>query len=111
MFTRIMPALKVSDLSISVNWYIQMLGFEVAWETPETCMMESGDLALLLSTGKHLGEKPTLSGVLFFEMDGVRDLYERIGDVVEIAWPLKTTLEFGIRDPDGYTLAFSQEAG
>ena len=40
------------------------------------------------------------------------ELFTRIKDEAEIAWPLETmeygTVEFGIRDRDGYTLAFAE---
>ncbi len=46
-------------------------------------------------------------------MTGVQEFFESIKSKVAIIWPLETMeygqLEFGIRDPDGYTLAFAQE--
>ena len=45
-------------------------------------------------------------------MSGVQEFFERIKDQVEIVWPLETMeygqREFGIRDCDGYTLAFAE---
>ena len=68
----------------------------------------------MLSTGSHLGDKPVFSGTLYFNIDGVEELFERIKDQVEIVWPLELmeygTREFGIRDCDGYTLAFAEKA-
>jgi uncharacterized glyoxalase superfamily protein PhnB len=68
----------------------------------------------LLSTGSHLGGKPQFTGTLYFNMKGVEEFFESIRQKVEIVWPLETMdygqREFGIRDCDGYILAFA-EAG
>ena len=115
-----MPVLRVADIERSVDWYTRVLGFMVSWRAPndgggENCMLHSGESRVLLSTGSHLGDKPAFTGTLYFETEGVRDLYARIRDQVEIVWPLELmeygTLEFGIRDPDGYTLAFAEQSG
>jgi hypothetical protein len=45
-------------------------------------------------------------------MSEVQGFYDRIKDHVEIVWPPEAmeygTLKFGIRDGDGYTLAFAE---
>jgi catechol 2,3-dioxygenase-like lactoylglutathione lyase family enzyme len=114
-----MPVLRVADIERSVDWYTRVLGFMVSWRAPndgggENCMLHSGASRVLLSTGSHLGDKPAFTGTLYFETEGVRDLYARIRDQVEIVWPLELmeygTLEFGIHDPDGYTLAFAEQS-
>lgn len=114
-----MPVLRVADMTKSIGWYTQRLGFELSWRSPgdgdgENAMLQAGETSLMLSTGSHLGAKPAFSGTLYFEMDGVPEFFARIKDHVEIVWPLETmeygTIEFGIHDPDGYTLAFSQDA-
>ena len=46
-------------------------------------------------------------------MDGVDQLFARIKDRVEVVWPLEDQeygmREFGVRDSDGYLLAFAEE--
>ena len=75
-------------------------------------MVQAGQVAVLLSTGSHLGDKPQFTGTLYFNMEGVREFFEQIKSQVEIVWPLETMdygqTEFGIRDRDGYTLAFAE---
>jgi uncharacterized glyoxalase superfamily protein PhnB len=119
VFKKIMPVLRVADLTRSLEWYTCQMGFELCWRSPndgggENCMLQTDDVRIMLSTGSHLGDKPQFSGTLYFETTGVRDFYDRIKDDVEIVWPLEAmdygTLEFGIRDPDGYTLAFAEQA-
>ena len=117
--TGIMPVLRVVDLQRSIDWYTRLIGFELRWRLPndgggENCLLQSGTTTLMLSTGSHLGDKPVLSGTLYFNTEGVRQFYAAVKDSVEIVWPLAVmeygTVEFGIRDCDGYTLAFA-EAG
>ena len=116
-FQKIVPVLKVSDMQKSVAFYTDILGFAVAWRKEndgggENCMLQAGAADVLLSTGSHLGDKPTFTGTLYFQMAGVREFFERIKNRVELVWPLETMdygqMEFGIRDCDGYTLAFAE---
>jgi uncharacterized glyoxalase superfamily protein PhnB len=102
----------------AIDWYTQNLGFEIVWRAPgdgdgENCMLQAGAVELLLSTGSYLGGPPMFTGTLYFNVDRVNGLFERIKDRVEIVWPLEEqeygTREFGIRDPDGYLLAFAEE--
>ena len=75
-------------------------------------MLQAGATALLLSTGPHLGDRPQFTGTLYFNMAGVQEVFERVKDQVAIVWPLEAMeygqREFGIRDSDGYTLAFAE---
>jgi hypothetical protein len=54
-----------------------------------------------------------LSGTLYFNTEDVRQFYAAVKDSVEIVWPLAVmeygTVEFGIHDCDGYTLAFAEQ--
>lgn len=113
----VMPALRVSDMDASVRFYTELLGFGVGWRSPndgdgENCMLEWGGVAFLLSTGSQLGASPKMTGTLYFNGSGVADLHERIRARVSFVWPLSDmdygTREFGIRDPDGYVLAFAE---
>ena len=117
-FKKIMPVLRVTDLQRAIDLYSKVLGFEPLWRSPndgggENCLLQAGETAVMLSTGDHLGSKPAFTGTLYFEMDNVREFYERIRDQIEIIWPLEPmpygTLEFGVRDHDGYTLAFAEQ--
>jgi hypothetical protein len=57
--------------------------------------------------------RPSDALAMHFEMDGVREFFMRIQDEAEIVWPLESmeygTIEFGIWDRDGYTLAFAEQ--
>jgi catechol 2,3-dioxygenase-like lactoylglutathione lyase family enzyme len=116
-FKKVVPVLKVSDMQKSVAFSSGVLGLAVAWRAAndgdgENCMLQAGATDLLLSTGSHLGDKPHFTGALYFHMAAVQEFFERIKNQVEIIWPLETMdygqKEFGIRDGDGYTLAFAE---
>jgi uncharacterized glyoxalase superfamily protein PhnB len=116
-FKTIVPVLKVADIRRAVAFYTDILGFTVCWQAAndgggENCMLAAGATNLLLSTGSHLGDKPQLTGTLYFNMIGVTGFFEQIKNRVEIVWPLEAMdygqTEFGIKDCDGYTLAFSE---
>ncbi len=80
-FKKIMPVLRVADLAKSIDWYMQRLGFELCWRSAndgENAMLQAGESSLMLSTGAHLGATPAFSGTLYFETDGVRELFARI---------------------------------
>jgi catechol 2,3-dioxygenase-like lactoylglutathione lyase family enzyme len=114
----IMPVLHVTDMDVSVGFYTGTLGFEVTWRNPadgggENCLLSWGMTELMLSTGSHLGGPPAMTGTLYFGGSGVKELYEQVKGRVTMVWPLSDmeygTREFGIRDPDGYLLAFAEE--
>jgi uncharacterized glyoxalase superfamily protein PhnB len=113
----IVPVLKVADLQRAVGFYTGVLGFTVRWREAddgggENCMLAAGTTSLLLSTGAHLGDKPQFTGTLYFDMSGVREFFEQVKHKAEVVWPLEAMdygqIEFGIKDCDGYILAFSQ---
>lgn len=114
----IMPVLRVRGLAKSTRWY-KRLGFDLAWKKPNegggrNSMLSCGRVSLMLSTGRHLGGKPVFTGTLYFETKNVRAFYEMARkNRLKFVWPLEKmtygTLEFGVRDPDGYILAFAEE--
>jgi hypothetical protein len=76
-------------------------------------MLTWGEAELMLSTGSHLGTSANMTGTLYFNGSGVGSLSESIKGRASVAWPLSEmeygTREFGIKDPDGYTLAFAED--
>jgi uncharacterized glyoxalase superfamily protein PhnB len=116
-FKTIVPVLKVADLERAVDFYKSVLGFSVCWQAAnegggENCMLEAGSTNVLLSTGSHLGDQPQFTGTLYFNMAGVKDFFEKVRPNAEVVWPLETMdygqIEVGVRDPDGYILAFAE---
>jgi uncharacterized glyoxalase superfamily protein PhnB len=116
-FEQIVPVLKVSHLQRAVDFYTQVVGLDLRWRAGndgggENALLENGPVQLLLSTGSHLGDTPAFTGALYFNLKGVDAFYEAVKDRVEIVWPIETMeygqREFGVRDPDGYLLAFAE---
>lgn len=117
-FRSIMPVLRVRNLDASLDWYTNLLGFELLWRAEndgggENAMLRVGEIAMMLSTGSHLGAEPALTGTLYFDVTGVEEFFERVSARSDVVWPLEDqhygTREFGLRDPDGYILAFGEE--
>ena len=117
-YHKIVPVLKVAQLDRAVSFYTELLGFSVCWRSAndgegENVMLEAGAINVLLSTGAHLGDIPAFTGSLYFNVSGVQDFFDQIKERVEIVWPLENMeygqKEFGIRDSDGYILAFAEE--
>jgi uncharacterized glyoxalase superfamily protein PhnB len=115
--SKVVPVLKVAHMQRALDFYAGVLGFTVCWNKSndgggDNAMLQAGAINLLLSTGSHLGDKPQFTGTLYFNMDGVQEFFEQIKSRVEIVWPLETMdfgqKEFGIRDCEGYTLAFAE---
>jgi catechol 2,3-dioxygenase-like lactoylglutathione lyase family enzyme len=114
----ILPVLRVTDMDRSIGFYAGLLGFHVVWRNAndgggENALLAWKRIELMLSTGSHLGDTPALTGTLYFNGSGVAALFERVRPHATVVWPLSAmaygTREFGVRDPDGYTLAFAEE--
>ena len=125
------PELYVSDFSVSLRFYTEILGFRVLYarHDPEFVYLEQEALQLmLLQTDKNwLGstlEPPYGRGVnLQMEVTDVQPIYERllangtamqrdIKDVWREADDMLTgQREFYMQDPDGYLLRFCQPLG
>ncbi len=119
-FKHFVPVLFVRDMREAVDYYTGHFCFAVCWRGPadgggENCMLGLGDVHLMFTTGTHLGDRPQFSGTLYLDMEGVDVLYEKVKDRVSILWPLEVMdygqKEFGVRDCNGYNLAFSEAVG
>ena len=113
----VVTSVFVDDQEKALRFYTDILGFAVAWRKEndgggENCMLQAGAAELLLSTGSHLGGTPQFTGSLYFNMNGVQAFFDRVKNRAEVVWPLEAMdygqREFGIRDGDGYTLAFAE---
>lgn len=126
---RLTPTLIVDDdLRRTLAFYRDILGFEQVATAPEEgsptwALMKSGTVELMFEhRASFLEEAPwqpilkdvPLGGsfVLYFEVDGIDDLYDRIKSRVDLVWELADheygRREFTMRDCNGYVLAFGQ---
>ena len=114
------PQILVADIDRSVEFYTKKLGFEVEFRYQDfyAGLIKNG-FSIHLKLGnasaeerKNKRENGDLD--IVFSVEGVADLYqELVNKAVEITQPLCARPygnEFYIADPDGYILAFLEEA-
>jgi len=124
---RLVPELDVTDLDVSLVFYVELLRFSVAWERPEErfVYLEHAGAQLMLEEaagpGRHLRtaplERPFGRGInLQIEVDDVDAVYSRLlsaGHIpmvpMEERWyrtgaAFRGHRQFVIADPDGYLL-------
>ncbi len=111
----LIPLLRVRDLEQTIAFYRDLLGFELCRLEGDTASLKHGRVGLMFSTGDNLGAEPALSGTLYFYPDDVNALWQQVRHQVTIEWPLQDmdygTREFGVRDCNGYILAFAEVTG
>ncbi len=129
---KMVPELGVSNFAVSLEFYTEVLGFEVLYarHNPEFVYLEQEDLQLMLVEERDknwLGstlEKPYGRGInLQMELGDVRLVYERLlnnnaalyrdlkDEWREAGNILTGQREFWVQDPDGYLLRFCQPLG
>jgi catechol 2,3-dioxygenase-like lactoylglutathione lyase family enzyme len=115
---RVVPALLVRDLAKTLEFYT-FLGFRTTSAVePGSVWAEArrDSVVIQFHTEPPEGTPPTpiFSGTIYFYPDDVLALAEEFRDKVEFAWGPEVMeygmREFGIRDPDGYYLAFTEPA-
>ncbi|NIP57754.1 MAG: hypothetical protein GWO00_07100, partial [Gemmatimonadetes bacterium] len=118
-FNGVSPSLRVTDLDASLAFYTDVLGFVVdtLWpaDAPTLAILDHGPVHLMLRTeGCHEDPSPAFTGDLRFDVAGVEELASALRGRVEIEWGPEVyhygRREFGVRDPDGYLLIFSEPA-
>jgi len=123
----LVPELIVGNVSRSIDFYKDVLGFEVCQQVPEDGVPIWAEVAkgparfMLQDWTETLSEMPQLlgrpkGGITIFVLkadtqDEVREIAESLSGHVNIVLPLRETdygtVEFGITDPDGYVILFS----
>ncbi len=117
---RLVPSLLVRDMPASLAFY-RKLGFEVTGchpdsQQPTWAEVSRDGVALQFYTQPPAGTppKPICSGTFYLFPEDVGALAEELRGKVEFAWGPEVMdygmREFGVRDPDGYNLAFSEPA-
>jgi catechol 2,3-dioxygenase-like lactoylglutathione lyase family enzyme len=118
---RVVPALLVTNMHDSLQFYKEVLGFQQTGyypieSDPKWTELRRDDAAVHLFTESKRGtfEMPALSGIIYFHPESVEALAAELRDKVPFEWGPEVTdvgmREFGIRDPDGYLLAFTEPA-
>lgn len=127
-YTRLEPLLVTSDMNTTIEFYRDVLGFEVTAAMgdeakPFWCRMSAGEVAIMFSfdeththdDGETHVVEPGLTGTLYINPDDVEALFDRVKQKAPVLMPL-TLQEYGMRefriaDPNGYELTFGQNVG
>src|SRR6185295_10040943 len=115
------PVFSVSDISATIRWYEEQLGFIGDPFPPSEpyvfAILRRDDVEIMLQRLEGY-EKPDLynsrpGGVwdAYIRVEGVQDLFQSVKDEM-IVKPLRRqpygNWEFEVRDPNGYLLVFSE---
>ncbi|MEQ8824076.1 MAG: hypothetical protein RIC14_06865 [Filomicrobium sp.] len=113
----VIPSLLVNDLEETLAFY-ERLGFVTTGRQQagngHWAEVRRDDVVLHFFTDPPIGiaDIPTLSGTIYFHPDDVTSLAAEWKGKVEFAWGPEVmpygNNEFGITDPNGYFLAFSE---
>ncbi len=104
--------LRCSELDSTRAYYRDVLGFSVS-DTAQTTLTARLHDCSLVFTAEDLWQQPVAcSGTFYLIVEDVDRYYQQVRDRAEIIWPLQDmghgSREFGVRDCNGYHLAFSQ---
>jgi uncharacterized glyoxalase superfamily protein PhnB len=124
--TKLTPNLVVADVSRSIAFYRDVLGFAVAATVPDAApyvfaIVQSGAVEIFLNAPEPaMAEYPAFKDrpiggtlTLFIQVEDVRAAHEALKNRVEVVMPLEKKwygpTEFAFSDPDGYVITFAQQ--
>jgi len=121
--TALSPNLAVRNVNDTVEYYSEILGFELIMSVPEEgkfdwAMMKQGEITLMFQESKSLADEyPILKGrenglmTLYINIDNIDTFYDNISDYVivlkKLGYTSYGTKEFAIQDLNGYVLTFA----
>ena len=109
-FERIDPILRVENLSVSLRYYVDVLGFEQEpWEADSFAAVSRDGCTIYLCEGAQ-GQPGTWVWVGVGDVRALHVAYEKRGAVIRR--PPKNeswALEMHIEDPDGHVLRFGSD--
>lgn len=128
LFKKLTPNLLVAEVSRSLAFYTDVLGFARGMTVPEEspfvfASVISGAVEVFFNDAETAtkeypvfgGREIGASGTLFIELEGIDEFYAGLEGRVTIVIPLHTQWygmkEFAVMDPDGYVLTFAERVG
>lgn len=107
--------LRCRDLEDTRRFYQSALGFDVCDGDGGTLVAEHHGGALIFTSDDLWDGPPGFSGTLYFTVPDAESYFAVVKHKVAVAWPLQEmsygSREFGIKDCNGYFLAFQQQGG
>lgn len=118
---RAVPSLLAAHLGDTIEFYTEVLGFEMTGcypdaESPRWIELSRDGAVIQFYDRPHEGEpmNPTLSGTLYFFPESVDALADELRPRVSFEWGPEVMgygmREFAVRDPNGYLVAFTEPA-
>lgn len=121
------PNLMVDNVNETVNFYQEILGFELVMSVPQEgvfnwAMVQHGDVSFMFQERENIiGEYPVLKDVpmgggltFYIKVRDVKGLYNKVQKRVNIVLDLHRTFygaeEFAIQDINGFLLTFADAA-
>jgi predicted enzyme related to lactoylglutathione lyase len=105
--------LRCSDLEETRQFYQSVLGFNVRDSALGTLTVEQQGGVLTFTSGDLWKSPVGFSGTIYFSVANADGYFESVKDKVAISWPIQDmpygSREFGVRDCNGYHLAFQQQ--
>ena len=116
---QLIPMLESDDLEATINFYTQTLGFrafDIMKEEgkPYWCNLQRDDAEIMFTSRNSHSQVPkaTFTGVLYFYLDNVDELWQELREKVTVEWEPQDfgygMYEFAIRDNNGFILTFGQ---
>jgi uncharacterized glyoxalase superfamily protein PhnB len=109
------PILTTDDMDRSVRFYVDVLGFTCGMQTPGYSSLSRDDVRIMLAApNAHLEWKGAhFTGQLYIDLETAEQvdaLWAKVKDRAEVIYAVDDfdygAHEFGIRDDNGYSLAF-----
>ncbi len=115
--TDLRPVLWTEDLSSTIDFYLEVLGFECSDRNDDWgwASLQKDDVALMIAKpNEHTPyEKIGFTGSLYFNTDNVDALWEKLKDKAKVCYGIEDFFygmrEFAVYDNNGYLLQFGQE--
>jgi uncharacterized glyoxalase superfamily protein PhnB len=107
-------SLATEDVSRSVKFYVEELGFVCLLKLEEFARVRSGaaDIMLVPPNAHREWQGQQFTGAIYLGVDNVDELWERLKDRARIVYPIATmdygVREFGLLDDSGYQLSLAQ---
>jgi len=115
--TDLRPVLWTEDLSSTIDFYLEVLGFECSDRNDDWgwASLQKDDVALMIAKpNEHTPyEKIGFTGSFYFNTDNVDALWEKLKDKAKVCYGIEDFFygmrEFAVYDNNGYLLQFGQE--
>src|SRR5262245_44255639 len=105
--------LRCHDLEVTTQFYRSVLGFNMRYSAAGTPPVERHGATLIFLSRDLWKTAIGLSATVYFTVPDADDYFTSVKDKVTVAWPLQDmsygSREFGIKDCNGYYLAFAQQ--